>query len=485
LATWQYFQVARELGIFQLSSDPVPRPGSAQIKLDVNAEPPWDPDPFATIVGPQKYFIRFPVMVPVVSLDSQDASVHQKAPHLARVERLDAYDDGCLNAVQELITTKALQDDKQPFFVMDMERVNGIVKEWSLKMPNVQPFYSMRCNSDQVLLQLLTKNTNVGLCCSSRFELALAMKHVGQERILYSNPLWTRANIRHAKQCGVKWVVIESEDDLKRFTTYFLEANIILRVVMDPRLTEKGLISMDSLNVEKAAELLRLAKNLPLSVRADAPSPAIFSYAVAQCRRLFDIAVEMGHEMSVLDVGDGFPSVTNAYGLSFEQVARALSAAVSLFFPQERFPHLRVIAEPGAYFASSPYLLVTRVVDKRLIDASLLTSDETDAGTVGYVYQINEGFYGAFGCRLITGRNPRCSPLIAFGEKLNTYAAVYGPTTCDTDVVLPLTRLPPLQVGDWLVWYDMGAYTMGNCETLKEGELRSAAIHYFENTGSR
>ncbi|VDK87639.1 unnamed protein product [Litomosoides sigmodontis] len=37
--------VKRELCIALLSSDPIPRPGSTQIKLDVNAEPPWDPDP--------------------------------------------------------------------------------------------------------------------------------------------------------------------------------------------------------------------------------------------------------------------------------------------------------------------------------------------------------------------------------------------------------------------------------------------------------
>ncbi|VIO96981.1 Uncharacterized protein BM_BM10272 [Brugia malayi] len=37
--------IIRELCIALLSADPVPRPGSTQIKLDVNAEPPWDPDP--------------------------------------------------------------------------------------------------------------------------------------------------------------------------------------------------------------------------------------------------------------------------------------------------------------------------------------------------------------------------------------------------------------------------------------------------------
>lgn len=76
----------------------------------------------------------------------------------------------------------------------------------------------------------------------------------------------------------------------------------------------------------------------------------------------------------------------------------------------------------------------------------ILLVAESDAGKVGYVYQINEGFYGAFSCKLLTHRNPVCSPLMVFGEKLSTYAAIIGPEPCDTDVVLSLTRLPPLQV---------------------------------------
>lgn len=100
---------------------------------------------------------------------------------------------------------------------------------------------------------------------TNTFEHFQAMKYIGQDRILYANPLWTRANIRHAKECEVQLVVIESGDDLKRFSQYFPEANIILRVVMDPPLMN-GLVLMDKLNVEKAIELLCVAKDLPCKI---------------------------------------------------------------------------------------------------------------------------------------------------------------------------------------------------------------------------
>uniref|UniRef100_A0A915Q073 Orn/DAP/Arg decarboxylase 2 N-terminal domain-containing protein n=1 Tax=Setaria digitata TaxID=48799 RepID=A0A915Q073_9BILA len=363
------------------------------------------------------------------------------------------YDSDCFNVIRKLITAKVAKNDHDPFFVMHAELVNGFLENWFTKMPNVRPFYTVRCNPDRILLRLLTQNTNVGLCCSNRHEVETALNIVNVDRVIYRNPMWTRGNIRHAKECGIRTVVIDSEDDLKRFVTYYPEANIILRVTMDQKVICDHL-AKDNLNVEKAADLLRMTKDTPvairgisISVRSYCASPMIYTYGVAQCRRLFDIGLEMGHKMDILDMGDGFPSSTATDGLSFDQIAESLQAAFSLFFPSKLFKHVKVIAEP-----------------------------ESDAGKIGCIYQINEGFYGAFGCKLLTHSNPICSPLMIFGEKMSTYAAVIGPEPCDTDIVVPLTRLPPLQVvGDWLIWHDMGAYTMGNDGTSDDP---SPAIHY-------
>ncbi|KAM3720778.1 Ornithine decarboxylase [Dirofilaria immitis] len=367
------------------------------------------------------------------------------------------YDDDCFDVVRKLITVKVAKGDYDPFFVMNVEIINDVLENWFKKMPDVKPFYALRCNPDDVLLKVLTQNIDMGLCCSNRYEVEMAMKIVGVNRIIYRNPMWTRGNIRHAKECGIQTVIIETEDDLKRFTTYYSEARIILRVTMDRKMINDPLTD-DNLDVEKAINLLRSTKypsvrirGISFSIRSICTTPTIYSYAIAQCRRLFDIGLE---------------------------IAKSLHAALEFFFPSKLFKHIKIIAEPGAYFATSSFSLVTRVIDKRLIDGSFLTNDESDVGTIGYIYQINEGFYGAFGCKLLTHRNPICSPLMIFGEKMSTYAAVIGPESCDTDVILSLTRLPPLQVGDWLIWHDMGAYTIASHD-ISERENPSLVIQYY------
>lgn len=53
---------------------------------------------------------------------------------------------------------------------MNVELIDGILKNWFEKMRDIKPYYALRCNSDDVLLKLLTRNIDMGLCCSNRYE---------------------------------------------------------------------------------------------------------------------------------------------------------------------------------------------------------------------------------------------------------------------------------------------------------------------------
>jgi ornithine decarboxylase len=43
---------------------------------------------------------------------------------------------------------------------------------------------------------------------------------------------------------------------------------------------------------------------------------------------------------------------------------------------------------------------------------------------------------------------------------------IWGPTADSHDVILQNVMLPELHVGDWLVWKDMGAYTLALSNTF-------------------
>uniref|UniRef100_A0A915C3B4 Ornithine decarboxylase n=1 Tax=Parascaris univalens TaxID=6257 RepID=A0A915C3B4_PARUN len=395
-----------------------------------------------------------------------------------------------LSVARDLAEMKTAQGDNYPFYVMDMGRLENLLNAWREHMPRVQPFYSLRCNADPVLLRLLVEQPDVGFCCTNRVELNMAVELAGRERVLYANPLWTRGSVRHAREMGVELLLFESREDLLRMHAAYPEASLVLRVCMNAPVSE-GTMHVGCELMGEAPELLSMAADLGVkivgisfSIGAGACSLGIYAYAIAQACRLFGVAASLGHDLCVLDIGGGFPCGSLTRGPSFSQVAAAISASLDEYFPESSFSHVRIIAEPGRYFAASVFSLITNIIDKRAVDASVVTNDVFDSGTAGFVYQTNEGFFGSFGCRLTAFCEPKCRPLVECVHDVSadhyTYATILGPTlSSNVDIVQPVARLPQMQIGEWLLWDDMGAYSMGNLETLGEDGQPSPTIYYF------
>uniref|UniRef100_A0A914S4T9 Orn/DAP/Arg decarboxylase 2 N-terminal domain-containing protein n=1 Tax=Parascaris equorum TaxID=6256 RepID=A0A914S4T9_PAREQ len=241
---------------------------------------------------------------------------------------------------------------------------------------------------------------------------------------------------------------------------------LVLRVCMNAPVSE-GTMHVGCELMGEAPELLSMAADLGVkivgisfSIGAGACSLGIYAYAIAQACRLFGVAASLGHDLCVLDIGGGFPCGSLTRGPSFSQVTRLQAVEVHLkeFFMLELFL--------GDY------------------DMSVCFSLVFDSGTAGFVYQTNEGFFGSFGCRLTAFCEPKCRPLVECVHDVSadhyTYATILGPTlSSNVDIVQPVARLPQMQIGEWLLWDDMGAYSMGNLETLGEDGQPSPTIYYF------
>jgi ornithine decarboxylase len=68
--------------------------------------------------------------------------------------------------------------------------------------------------------------------------------------------------------------------------------------------------------------------------------------------------------MKLLDIGGGFTGRFDAHGhVIFGDIARTINNALSVHFPAES--GVRVIAEPGRYFAETSAALIVPVYGKR------------------------------------------------------------------------------------------------------------------------
>ena len=80
--------------------------------------------------------------------------------------------------------------------------------------------------------------------------------------------------------------------------------------------------------------------------------------------QIFDEAEAMGFAMELLDVGGGFTGHFDAHGnVMFGEIANTINSSLAKHFPPEM--GVRVIAEPGRYFAETSASLLTPVYGQR------------------------------------------------------------------------------------------------------------------------
>ncbi|XP_047265547.1 ornithine decarboxylase-like [Capsicum annuum] len=146
--------------------------------------------------------------------------------------------------------------------------------------------------------------------------------------------------------------------------------------------------------------------------------------------------------MQILNIGGGFRSSTPL----FEEIADVVNEAVKDYFPD---PNLTMIAEPGRFFPETAFTLVTHVIGKRVRGEKI-------------EYWIDEGIYGSFRPTLYNSCFVGIKPLSRQKSKESSQiyeSTIYGPSCDSLDAVAVGIKLVELQMGDLIVFYNMGAYS--------------------------
>lgn len=355
--------------------------------------------------------------------------------------------------------------DEDTFFVADLGEVYRQHLRWKLNLPRVKPFYAVKCNPDPQLLRLLA-SLGTGFDCASKTEIEQVLNlGVSPERVIYAQPCKTNSYVRYVANAGVRQMTFDNADELRKIAKLFPEAELFLRIHTDDssslcRLSLKFGASMDMTD-----GLLRTARELGLNVvgvsfhvGSGASDPRAFLKAVQDAHAVFQQGTEYGFEMKTLDVGGGFCSDS-----TFEGMAGVLRAALDEYFPAHS--GINLIAEPGRFYASTAFTLACNIIARRTVENQ--PGDDNS-----YMVYVNDGVYGNFSSIMFDHQNPVAHVLQAGGQNYyNTNAgqpvsaggmeySIWGPTCDGIDRISESIRFnQTLDVGDWLYFEDMGAYT--------------------------
>jgi ornithine decarboxylase len=432
-----------------------------------------------------------------------------------------------VDAFARNVIARAGADAPEHFYVFDLGAVLERLNVWTTSLPRVTPYYAgasrkpvallppahdlttrrpaVKCNPDRAMLSLLAA-MGTGFDCASPAEIELVRSMgVGPDRIIYAHCCKMPRDLAHAASVGIQLTTFDNEAELYKVAKLHPNVGLVLRIRADDQAARCNLGDKYGAEEDEIEPLLRTAKELGLNVvgisfhvGSGARNPAAFPIAVGKARLAFDLATDMGFQMRVLDLGGGY-SGNLTEGITMAKVAESLNAALDAHFPASS--GVKIIAEPGRYFAEPSMTLHTRIFGKRV--------RERGAGVDSRYYWIADGVYGSMNCQIFDHAEIKTRPFpleapaprapSADGNDSGSDATMsdgdtnapkmlpstlYGPTCDGMDTLLRGCMLPELDVGDWLAWDNFGAYTLAAGSAFNGFDSQAVDVHYVVSASS-
>jgi len=132
------------------------------------------------------------------------------------LQQIHIYQDESIESIIESIVPQH-DDDDTPFFLMDLSTVVEKFVQWMKLMPRVEPHYAVKCNSDPLLLKVLSC-LGVKFDCASQGEIQSVLKfpQVSGNDIIFANPCKPKAHILCAKRNNVKQMTFDNLQELEK-----------------------------------------------------------------------------------------------------------------------------------------------------------------------------------------------------------------------------------------------------------------------------
>ncbi|XP_035891994.1 ornithine decarboxylase 1-like [Anopheles stephensi] len=356
------------------------------------------------------------------------------------------------DVIQDIIRMGPHED---PLHVLDLDDVVRKHYGWCAKMPRVKPYYAVKCNDDPRILQtLMTLGT--GFDCASKGEMERMIGFcVKPENIIFAQPAKSVPSLLYARSEQVSMMTFDGAAELEKIHQYYPEARLVLRMRHDSKKVRCSMGKKFGCDpISEAPELLRYAATLRMNVigisfhvGSDCDEHQVYYDAVKIAKDLFDYAKTIGYDFSLLDIGGGFPGDNNK---PIDRYAKAVNVAIDHYFPAEL--DICIIAEPGRYYVASAVTLVSFVDSKRV----LKEKQEDGTEKTRMYYYLNDGVFGTFYCTALEGQ--KAVPVVDGRMNARLYDAVLWGPTCHVLDQIAVEKLPELDVGDSVVFENVGAY---------------------------
>ncbi len=344
--------------------------------------------------------------------------------------------------------------DDGPCLVVDLDVVRDNYNIFAKALPDTRVFYAVKANPAPEVLELLAK---LGSCfdTASVPEIEMVLKAgATADRISYGNTIKKERDIATAYALGVRLYAVDCQAEVEKVARAAPGSRVFCRILSDcagaewPLSRKFGCEPAMAVDVlEHACKLGLEAHGLSFHVGSQQTNQHAWDRALASAASVFKECGERGMNLSMVNLGGGFPTkylknvpTVKAYGSA---IFRALRKHFGNRIPE-------TIIEPGRGMVGNAGVIETEVV---------LVSKKSEEDDVRWVY-LDIGKFGGLAETMDESiRYPIKTP--RDGAELAP-CVLAGPTCDSADVLYEKQPYPlpvSLEIGDKLLIEGTGAYT--------------------------
>jgi ornithine decarboxylase len=340
-----------------------------------------------------------------------------------------------------------------PFLAVDLDVIAAKYRELGRHFPTASIYYAVKANPATEIVELLAAmGSSFDIASPSELDLCLELG-VHPARVSYGNTIKKAADIEYAFRRGVRRFAFDSEAELRKIGQYARGALVICRIQTSGENAGWPLSKKFGCDLEMAAELLLMTKNLGLKaigisfhVGSQQTDPTQWRKPLRETAELFRKLARHGIVLDTVNIGGGLPVPYDGRVPPVRQFANAIGRAMDDAFGAST---PKLMLEPGRSLVAEAGVIQSEVV---------LVSRKSHSEQTRWVY-LDVGKFGGLAetldesikYRFRTTRNGAPGPVVLAGPTCDSADILYE----KAGYHMPLD----LQCGDRVEILNTGAYT--------------------------
>jgi ornithine decarboxylase len=342
-----------------------------------------------------------------------------------------------------------------PVVVIDLERVRENYLGFARALPDTRVFYAVKANPAPEILKLLAElGSSFDTASVVEIDMALATG-VSPDRVSFGNTIKKERDIAAAFARGIRLYAVDCEAEVEKIARAAPGSKVFCRILCDGAGADWPLSRKFGCEPDMAVEVLEHAHRLGLEaygvsfhVGSQQANTGMWDGALAASARIFSECAERGIQLSMVNMGGGFPTRYLKDVPAVGEYGNAIFEGLLKHFGN-RIPE--TIIEPGRGMVGDAGIIQSEVV---LVSKKTKAEDE-----IRWVYLD----IGKFGGLAETMDEAIRYPIRTERDgEAKTPCVIAGPTCDSVDVLYEKTpyALPiSLSVGDLVQIEGTGAYT--------------------------